>query len=114
MDFIRRRKSVSPNKAINNNKITDSDNNNGYEAKTYFGSETMRRVFESNYERSTRSPPTPRTKSFVKKLVASLENKMRSGGDCQANNEFIRKTYIRPRSMEIPLPDAPQFHNFER
>lgn len=109
MDFIRRKR-VSPNR---NNQIS-SNNSNNYEARTYLGSDEICRAYESNYERSSQSPPTPRTNSFVKKLVATLESKLKSGGDCQANDEFIRKTYIRPRSMEIPLPDAPQFHNFER
>ncbi|XP_043468698.1 NKAP family protein-like [Leptopilina heterotoma] len=68
-------------------------------AKTYLP-ENVIRDFKKGFEASTKSPnSTPKSRNFVKKLVATLESKKyRASGHCTADDEFFAKCYSRPLS----------------
>ncbi|XP_051172436.1 uncharacterized protein LOC127288816 [Leptopilina boulardi] len=70
-------------------------------AKTYLP-ENLIRDFKKGFEASTKSPSTtttPKSRNFVKKLVATLENKKyQASGHCTADDEFFAKCYSRPLS----------------
>lgn len=69
-------------------------------AKTYLPDDVIRdfkKGFEASSSKSSSS--TPKSRNFVKKLVATLENKKYQGsGHCTADNEFFTKCYSRPFS----------------
>lgn len=76
-------------------------------AKAYLPPEVIRE-FKEGFEASAKSPSTSKSRNFVRKLVANLENKKdHRSGHCTADAEFLTKCYIRtPAKSSLVFKDT--------